>query len=302
MAAKRNGTLSCFMRLPRARGLSLVALFAFALSTGWAKGPAPPHTAALSSAQVVSEMQNYIRAQRKELRQYRSLRTYRVEYHGYDRKIEATMKVAVSYDASQGESFRIVSQSGSAFLCNAVLKRAVQGEEEASKERAATALTPANYRFQLLGSQNLNGRPAYVLAVEPLKSGKFLYKGKIWVDASDFAVMKIRATPSRNPSFWIYGTRIRLTNELTKGFWLPEETESRTRVRIGGRADLTIDYGAYQIAPAARTARIMPLPSPVPKLAPTRPEREAAEQSPCLSGAKSCHTSQTSADPAASLQ
>ena len=30
-------------------------------------------------------------------------------------------------------------------------------------------------------------------------------------------------------------------------FWLPEHNQSETDVRLGGRATLTIDYGAYKM-------------------------------------------------------
>ena len=63
----------------------------------------------------------------------------------------------------------------------------------------------------------------------------------------DFAVAKIEAEPAKNPSFWISRTLIRYTSAKTGNFWLPQRSRSETRVRIGGTAVLTIDYGAYQI-------------------------------------------------------
>jgi hypothetical protein len=159
------------------------------------------------------------------------------------------MEVAVSFDAALGKSFRIVSQNGSKILCEKVLKRAVDSEREAQQDNAATALTPANYRFQLLGTEYLNGRPAYIMNVAPLKDSKFLYRGKIWVDAADFAVAKIEAEPAKSPSFWISRTLIHYTSAKTGNFWLPQQSRSETKVRIGGNATLTIDYGTYQTVP-----------------------------------------------------
>jgi hypothetical protein len=157
------------------------------------------------------------------------------------------MEVEVTFDASSGKSFQILSQSGSKLLCDKVLKRAVDSEKEASKNPAVTALTPANYKFELIGSENLNGRQSYILKVDPLKKSKFLYQGQIWVDETDFAVAKIEAAPAKNPSFWISTTLIRYSNAKTGDFWLPHQTHSETKVRIGGSAVLTIDYGTYKI-------------------------------------------------------
>lgn len=178
---------------------------------------------------------------------YESLRHYQVEYRGLLTHIQATMAVEVRYDAASGKSFRIVSGSGPKFLVNDVLKRAVESEKEASADKGATALTPANYRFQLEGSESVDGRPAYILDVDPIKPSKFLYKGRVWVDAADFAVEKIEAQPARSPSFWIERTLIHYVSAKTGGFWLPQSNRSETQVRIGGVAVLTIDYGSYQV-------------------------------------------------------
>ena len=156
------------------------------------------------------------------------------------------MSVEFDYDAASGKSFRVVSQSGSKILGEKILKRAMDSEIEASKDNGASALTPANYRFQLQGSESLNGHPAYILSVEPLTGSKFLYRGKVWVDATDFAVAKIEASPAKNPSFLISRTLIRWTYVKTGNFWLPQQSHSESKVRIGGTAVLTIDYGTYQ--------------------------------------------------------
>ncbi len=157
------------------------------------------------------------------------------------------MSVEFDYDAASGKSYRIVSQSGSKILGEKILKRAIDSEIEASKDNGASALTPTNYSFQLLGSESLNGRPAYILSVEPLTGSKFLYRGKVWVDATDFGVAKIEASPAKNPSFLISRTLIRWTYAKLGNFWMPQESRSESKIRIGGTAVLTIDYGTYQI-------------------------------------------------------
>jgi hypothetical protein len=209
----------------------------------------PP--AILNAAQIVDQMQLHNQARNEELKDYKSLRHYTVDYHGFSTSIAAAMDVEVAYDAASGKSFRVVSESGSKFLCDKVLKRAVDSEEEASRDKSSTALTAANYAFQLLGSENVRGRPAYILDVKPIAASKFLYRGKIWVDAVDFAVAKIEAEPAKNPSVWISRTEINFTSAKTGDFWLPEQNRSETKVRIGGSAVLTIVYGPYQVNPVA---------------------------------------------------
>jgi len=193
-------------------------------------------------------MQLHDQARARELRHYQALRQYQVEYRGFSATVAARMAVEVNYDTAAGKSFKIVSQSGSKFLLEKVLKRAVDSEKEASQDKSSTALTLANYKFKLAGSEVLGSRPAYILDVEPLVPSKFLYRGKVWVDAADFAVVKMETEPAKSPSFWISRTQIHCTNAKTDGFWLPEQVRSETKVRIGGTAVLTIDYGRYEIA------------------------------------------------------
>jgi hypothetical protein len=201
----------------------------------------------LTAAQIVDEMQRHNQARTEGLKHLNSIRQYQVEYRGFSAVIDAKMEVEYNYDAASGKNFRIVKQSGSKMLCEKVLKRAVESEIEAAQDKVANALTPANYKFQLAGTENLGGRLAYVLDVQPLVASKFLYKGKIWVDAAEFALLKIDAEPAKNPSFWIARTRILQTFAKTGDYWLPERNRSETKVRVGGTAVFTVDYGTYEV-------------------------------------------------------
>jgi hypothetical protein len=205
----------------------------------------------VSAPEIAEQMRRHSQAQTEALKHYRTLRHYMVEYRGFSATIAARMDVEVNYDAATGKSFRIVSLSGSNLLCNKVLKRAIESEKEAAQDKRSTALTTDNYRFHLAGSESVDGRPAYILDVEPLIPSKFLYRGKVWVDAADFMVVKMETEPAKNPSFWISRALIHYTGAQTGGFWLPREVRSETKVRIGGTAVMTIDYGSYQVEPNA---------------------------------------------------
>lgn len=201
----------------------------------------------MSAAQIVEQMQLHDQERTRDLKRYHSLRHYTVEYRGFPTDLAANMAVDVNYDAASGKSFQIVSESGSKFLLEKVLKRAVDSEKEAFQQKKTMSLTPANYRFRLAGTDTVAGRPAYVLDVEPLVPSKFLYRGKIWLDAQDFATVKMETEPAKSPSFWISRTEIHYVGSKTAGFWMPQKVVSETRVRIGGSAVFTIDYGTYQI-------------------------------------------------------
>jgi hypothetical protein len=242
--AERTGS-----RFPNKALLILIMAAICGPGSALPQGANAPVAPQMDAQQIVEAMQRHDRAQAGALNQYHALRHYSVVYRGFTRIITASMDVEVDYDAASGKSFRIVSQTGSGMLCQKVIKRAVDSEREASQDKSTTALSPANYRFELDGSEAVNGRPAYILKVEPIAPSQFLYQGRIWVDAADFAVAKMEVQPAKSPSFWITRTIIHHTNQRTGGFWLPEENRSETKVRIGGSAEMTIDYGAYRIVP-----------------------------------------------------
>lgn len=210
-------------------------------------GDAPP---ALSVSEIVARLTEANKRRTKDLKGYTEERRYAVSYHGFPASLSATMVVEATYEAPETKHFRIVSLTGSKLLADRVLKRLLTTEETAARHPEETALDPSNYNFSLVGQESLDGRPCYLLAVTPKTDSKLLYRGTIWVDAEDYAVTKIDAEPAQNPSFWIRSTEIHHVYSKTGPFWLPEHNTSETKVRLGGSAVLTIDYGTYQTTTA----------------------------------------------------
>lgn len=197
--------------------------------------------------QIVQRMMESNEKRAQALQHYTEDRHYKVEYRGFPSNIAASMEVEATYDAPSSKSFRILSQTGSKLLIDHVLKKLLESEREAAKDPGQNALTPENYTFTLVDNELVVDKELYVFQVEPRVNRKFLYRGRIWVDASDYAVVKIEAEPANNPSFWIKRTEIRHTYSKTGDFWLPERNQSESKIRVGGTAILTIDYGAYQV-------------------------------------------------------
>jgi len=208
----------------------------------------------ITTAQIVQQLvaHNLDRAQR--LTYYTSVRHYHLEYRGFPHPAEASMDVQAICDGPSSKTFRVLSESGSPLMISRVLKRLLTSEQEGEHNQQQTALTPANYLFTLTGSAIENGRQLYVLKVEPKVLRKLLYRGTIWVDAEDYAVIRIEAEPAQNPSFWVKNIEIHHVYSKIGEFWLPESDRSETKVRLGGTAILTINYGTYNFSRAASMA------------------------------------------------
>ena len=209
--------------------------------------PAP----SLTSGQIVERMVERNAERSERLRGYTDERHYTVTYRGIPRNITAAMVVEATYEAPSTKKFQILSSTGPKLLINRVLKRLLESEADAAKHPERTALTSANYTFTLLGTEEVAGRRCYIFHVDPKREDTFLYRGKVYVDSEDFAVTQIEVEPAKNPSFWIRKTQIDHVYKKIGQFWLPERNRSESKLRIGGTAVLTIDYGEYHVQPAA---------------------------------------------------
>jgi len=215
----------------------------------------------LTADQIVQKMvlKNLERA--RALEAYSGTRVYRLEYRGFPSSRSAEITVDVHYRSPSTKEFSIRSESGSHFLVEKVFQRMLQSEKEAllDDNQTRVALNNDNYRFILAGQESLPSGLAYILLVEPRTSNKMLYRGRIWVDAEDFAVVRIEASPAKNPSFWTKETKIEQAYTKVGNFWLPVSNRSTSAIRLGGHAYFTIDYRDYKItaeAPSSTSSKV----------------------------------------------
>jgi hypothetical protein len=212
----------------------------------------------LPTVQVVEKLvwMNLLRAQ--ALHSYHGTRTYRVEYRGLFSTTNAEMVVDVIYRAPGTKEFTIRSSTGSKLIIDKVLKKLLQAEEDAlsADGQRRTALSSENYEFTMVGYESTALRPMYVLAVKPKNKSKLLFRGRVWVDADDFAVVRIEAEPALSPSFWTKNSQIEQVYQKVRDFWLPQRNHSISSIRIGGRAELTIEYQSYEITASDPVSRV----------------------------------------------
>jgi len=209
----------------------------------------------LSSDAIVQRLMAANAQRSQTLRGYRGKRVYHLDYHGIFGSHDAGMQVEATYTAPDRKDFRVLSQTGSKLLINHVLLKLLSSEQEAQEEqnRKELEISPKNYDFALAGTEHTPGGDFYVLAVSPKNKSKYLYHGKLWVDARDFAVVRMQGEPAKNPSLWVSHTQIEYRWARIGGFWLPVHNQSETQVRMGGKAVLTIDYSDYQITGVNRS-------------------------------------------------
>jgi len=187
------------------------------------------------------------RSRDARLRQYSSVRTYRVSND--EGKVYAEEIVRLDYQAPDHKRFQTLSEEGSGLVRDLVLKRLIASESETSTGRAHhdSAIKPANYEFNLLGEQDIGPYHCLVAQATPKRKDKYLFEGTVWIDAQDYAIVRIAGQPAKSLSFWI--TRADFVRDYEKVFyfWLPAQDETWVHIRLHGRKMLSIQHGEYVV-------------------------------------------------------
>jgi outer membrane lipoprotein-sorting protein len=240
---------------------SLVVLVTLAVFAPVARLAGADTGAALSANQVVDNLVRKNQERAQALLHSEATRVYRLVYHGFPADREAEMTVQATYDKPSTKEFKVISQSGSKLIQERVFKKLLDTEKEATQPAvsARSQLNHDNYDFELAGYEPSEKGGQYVLRVTPKVKSKYVYGGKVWVDATDFAVTRIEAEPAQNPSFWTKKNEIHHEYKKIDGFWLPTRNESVSYIRLGGRATLTIEYTDYHVTNAGEPVKAQPV-------------------------------------------
>ncbi|HLV89290.1 MAG TPA: hypothetical protein VKV39_20060 [Candidatus Sulfotelmatobacter sp.] len=197
--------------------------------------------------QVVTNLVRKNQERAQSLRSVIATRVYHLEYRGFPGDRDAYMTVRAAYANPAGKDFDVLSEDGSKFLRDRVFKKLLEDEKEAATGEAQSRmlLNRSNYDFAMVRYEPDSRQ--YVLQVNPKSKGKYLYRGQVWVDGTDFAVTRIVAEPAQNPSFWTKHSEFRHEYVKVQGFWVPARNQSVSYIRLGGRATLTIEYKDYDL-------------------------------------------------------
>ncbi len=225
-------------------------LVPFVLLAVFDTAPAP-----LTTGEIVNRMVQADSDRLAALAGYTGFRRYRFENKKSSKTAEITTRMTC--DQAGVKTFEVISENGSGFVRNHILRKMVEAEEEASQkgERQDSRIIPANYEFRLISREILDGRDNYVLEIIPKKPKKFLIQGKIWVDTEDFAIARVQGQPAKNPSFWIKHVDVVQQYGRSGRFWLPARNESVAEARIFGTTEVVIEYSDYVTSVRGAEAR-----------------------------------------------
>lgn len=210
---------------------------------------------ALDSAPPVDEilkrMQASEQARQQAFQGYTSTRSYVIENPRFH--VRATMRVELTVDASGRKHFRVLERTGPSTIHKMVFQRMLDTEARASMQQETTRVSPDNYSFRLAGAGTANGRDCFILEATPKTSNPLLFRGKVWVDSVEYAVVRVQGSPAQNPSFWIRKASFEHIYKKNGQLWLAASNRSETEVKMFGRTTVQIDYGDYTLSDSSMT-------------------------------------------------
>jgi hypothetical protein len=218
-----------------------IVISAGAIASAQTRTPLP------SADEVIAKMMESDGKRQSQMTGYTALR----HYSAANKKRHADMLVQVTCSADGAKHFDVLSEEGSGSIRKHVFQKLLREETDASRRgaRSGTRIIPANYGFEIVGQETPETGPAYVLQVSPKTENKYLIRGKIWVDMSDYSIVRIEGQPARNPSFWVRGVHFVHTYQKVGQFWFALSTHTTSEIRIFGESELTIENSGYTLIP-----------------------------------------------------
>jgi hypothetical protein len=199
-------------------------------------GAAARSTSDLTAEEIVHKMLASEAQQQKNLPRYRTMREYRLTNADGSKNVEVLARI--SYDRAGKKRIDVIEERGSEGLFRRAIRKVLDTELKASREgRSEIQISPENYDFKLIGMENRN----YVLDLLPKRKSKYLMDGRMWVDAQDFAISRIKGRPSANISFWVGKPLITQSFQKVGDVWLLAHNESVTTAKIVGRVTFTME-------------------------------------------------------------
>jgi hypothetical protein len=224
----------------RAIPISLLTVFLFS-ATALTQTP--------DSKQTIDKVDASVAARDLNLLGYTVTELYRV-YRGEDKTHPtAEMTVKTTYRKASGKSYVILTQSGSELVLKEVLGRILDSERLMTQpaNRAQAVLTTANYSMAVKGDAVVDGRACRVVAIVPKKSSPYLFKGSIWVDAQDGAIVKLEGVAAKSASVLAGATQVSRQYSNINGLPMATHAVAVAGSWLLGQTTIDIGYSGYEM-------------------------------------------------------
>lgn len=167
-------------------------------------------------------------------------------------------KVLAEVNFASGKKDYTIKQGGG--QAESVVRRVLDHETDSAANRAGGEITAANYDFQLLRSEPLDGHLCYVLKLTPRHESKDVLRGQAWVDADTYLIRQISGSLAKPPSWWVKDVQLTLHYRDMEGVWLQDSGKAIAQVRVVGTH--TLSSRALDVRTGSELARKIQPPTP----------------------------------------
>ena len=233
-SAQRLKRIAARLRMARGSTFSL-SVATLAVITLWTAAPS-----LIARGVLDEDTDRFLSRHRNEepLTQYRAFR--RMHAHSERFNQEAWLEVWTEMD---DRTFRydIVSERGSDYIRNKVLKAVLKREQELVQagDCARADLTPDNYVFS---ETVVDGPGEKYVSITPKRKDILLVDGRMVLSRDGGELLRVEGKLSKNPSFWTSLVNVIRHYARVDGVRVPIATESVAKVRFAGTSQLDVQY------------------------------------------------------------
>jgi hypothetical protein len=225
--------------------VSVAAIFLFLSGSNKLHGQTP------DLATIVRGVDASVRDRLDRLASYTVTEHYAVFRGHDDTAATAEMLVKTTYRKETGKSFEILSQSGSSLWRNEVLKTLLENEQRMSQPGnvESALINSSNYEMKLdkNGAGTLNGRQCLVLDITPRRKSQYLFKGQLWVDAHDYAIVQLKGTAAKSAIFLANAAEVTRQYGEIDSMPMATHAEAVSGSALLGQTVVKVDYAGYQM-------------------------------------------------------
>jgi hypothetical protein len=194
-------------------------------------------------SEELRSVQSLLSTDSEPLREYRAFRRLDASNAKFNKA--AWLEAWTEVDAA-GFRYDIVSEGGSAYIANRVLRAALEREKTLwnRSHSARSNLTAANYDFVRAG---LDASGLMKVTVKPKREDELLINGVIILAPDTGDLLRVEGHLAKSPSFWISRIEVVCTYDRIDGVRVPIHTESVAQVKMAGTSNFAMSYEYEQI-------------------------------------------------------
>ncbi len=153
--------------------------------------------------------------------------TITFEAPGFPAPVTVSSETTIFKDATRTDlEQREIRVNGIAFRSQGIPRLPIIEPERVSAPPLAITLGD-KYRYRLVGDEPIAGVRSYVVAFEPLSGGEPLFRGRAWISAEDFGIVRVEASETALRGAVVSSEQVDEFTRTGEGAWVLARSDVR---------------------------------------------------------------------------